>query len=247
MALPTKANLQTMDYSYLGEPFCYVPAKQSITLDGMDYSYLAEPFWGIGEAEVEPEPVPEPCEGSVLLNGGFEAWTEGSPDDWSGGTQEAVIVHSGDYSLSTFETEVNQALVLSDGCYTLDFWYNCDVVEQGAFWYLVKLCGEDAFCLNIDGIWNLLIDDPYQYLPATSGWENVVVDFTADGYCSYLVGFGTQNEGNTAYFDDVCLYPCEEPSGEDALSATCGESLFKLDILRQRIRTDGTNYYLVVK
>lgn len=47
MALPTKANLQTMDYSYLGEPFCYVPAKDSISLDGMDYSYLGEPFWAI--------------------------------------------------------------------------------------------------------------------------------------------------------------------------------------------------------
>jgi hypothetical protein len=44
MALPNKSNLVTMDYSYLGQPFVEVPAKDSIVLTTMDYSYLGQPF-----------------------------------------------------------------------------------------------------------------------------------------------------------------------------------------------------------
>lgn len=44
MALPTKTNLLTLDYTYLGEPFCNVPAKSSIDLSSADYVYQGEPF-----------------------------------------------------------------------------------------------------------------------------------------------------------------------------------------------------------
>lgn len=50
MSLPTPSDLQTLDYVYLGQPFCNVPAKSEVVLSGMDYVYQAQPFvsneWG---------------------------------------------------------------------------------------------------------------------------------------------------------------------------------------------------------
>jgi hypothetical protein len=44
MALPTKTELLTLNYSWFGEPFCHVPAKSSIDLATLDYSWFGEPF-----------------------------------------------------------------------------------------------------------------------------------------------------------------------------------------------------------
>lgn len=44
MALPTDEDLKTMDYSYLGQPFVFVPAKVTIDTETMDYPYLGQPF-----------------------------------------------------------------------------------------------------------------------------------------------------------------------------------------------------------
>ena len=46
MALLTKTNLETMDYSYGGVPFVSVATKSGIDLDTMDYSFGGVPFWG---------------------------------------------------------------------------------------------------------------------------------------------------------------------------------------------------------
>ena len=47
MALPTRANVLTMDYSGNGSPFCLVAAKAGIELDGLDYSMVGSPWWGL--------------------------------------------------------------------------------------------------------------------------------------------------------------------------------------------------------
>jgi hypothetical protein len=44
MALPTPTDLKTLDFVFLGQPFCQVPAKTAVTLAGMDYVYLGQPF-----------------------------------------------------------------------------------------------------------------------------------------------------------------------------------------------------------
>ena len=54
MALPTKTNLETMDYSYGGVPFVSVATKAGIDLDTLDYSYAGVPFWGLEEAGGDP-------------------------------------------------------------------------------------------------------------------------------------------------------------------------------------------------
>ena len=44
MALPNSTDLQTMDYSFNGQPFVNVPAKSGIDTTTMDYSFQAQPF-----------------------------------------------------------------------------------------------------------------------------------------------------------------------------------------------------------
>jgi hypothetical protein len=56
MALPTKSDLETMDYSFNGEPFVDVPGNSSIDLMTMDWSYLGEPFVRNGAGGVTASP-----------------------------------------------------------------------------------------------------------------------------------------------------------------------------------------------
>ena len=44
MALPTKTDLEKMDWAHKGQPFVDVPAKSSIDIKTMDYGYRAQPF-----------------------------------------------------------------------------------------------------------------------------------------------------------------------------------------------------------
>ena len=55
MALPTKTDLQTMDYSYGGVPFVSVATKAGIDLDTLDYSYAGVPFWGVEDGAAPPQ------------------------------------------------------------------------------------------------------------------------------------------------------------------------------------------------
>ena len=54
MTLPTKTNLETMDYSYGGVPFVSVATKSGITFGGMEYSFFGAPFWGAEVAATPP-------------------------------------------------------------------------------------------------------------------------------------------------------------------------------------------------
>lgn len=51
MALPTKEDLQKLDYIYLGQPFVKVVAKNSIATNDLDYIYLGQPFVGAEQPE----------------------------------------------------------------------------------------------------------------------------------------------------------------------------------------------------
>ena len=70
MALPTKTNLETMDYSCFGIPFVSVPAKAGIDLDGLDYSYNGAPFWALEVSSGSSQNLILSCEpGSYSLAG----------------------------------------------------------------------------------------------------------------------------------------------------------------------------------
>lgn len=46
MALLSRINILTMDYSFQGQPYVQVASKNGINLDSMDYVFQARPFWG---------------------------------------------------------------------------------------------------------------------------------------------------------------------------------------------------------
>ena len=57
MSLPTKSDLQTMDWSFRGQPFVRVPANDSIDTDTLDWSFRGQPYWCIsGEGGEPPQP-----------------------------------------------------------------------------------------------------------------------------------------------------------------------------------------------
>ena len=45
MALPTRTEIITMDFSANGSPFCFVASKSGQDGNGMDYSDDGSPFW----------------------------------------------------------------------------------------------------------------------------------------------------------------------------------------------------------
>lgn len=49
MAIPSKTDLVTLDYSYQGMPFCRVAAQAAFDTQNLDTSYLAQPFVAAGE------------------------------------------------------------------------------------------------------------------------------------------------------------------------------------------------------
>ncbi len=70
MALPTKTDLQTLDYSFFGEPYIQVASKSGIELDGLDYSFFGEPYWGLGVSGGGPQSYTLTCAaGSYSLTG----------------------------------------------------------------------------------------------------------------------------------------------------------------------------------
>lgn len=54
MALPTKEDLQKLDYVYWGAPFCQVEAKE-LNTQTLDYVYYGAPFYAaLGEYVAPP-------------------------------------------------------------------------------------------------------------------------------------------------------------------------------------------------
>lgn len=44
MSLPTRTDLLTLNYSFLGQPFCNIPAKLNMNTTTLNYSFLGQPF-----------------------------------------------------------------------------------------------------------------------------------------------------------------------------------------------------------
>ena len=57
MATPTKTDLQTLDYSYFGQPYVQVAAKSGIDLDALDYSHFGQPFFGTEAGGGDPSSI----------------------------------------------------------------------------------------------------------------------------------------------------------------------------------------------
>jgi len=52
MALLSKTNITTLQYSADGSPFCHVATKSSINLDTIEYSSDGSPWYGVEDVTV---------------------------------------------------------------------------------------------------------------------------------------------------------------------------------------------------
>jgi hypothetical protein len=148
------------------------------------------------------------------LNSGFEDWTPGEGgdllDDWSSGIQEAIIVHSGNYSVvfNTNEASTYQEFTPTTTCLTLDLWWNTEDTDCAHF--LIVRGADPSIYLQADGTWS---SDIYYFdLSQTSGeWENYILAFnTTAGLVHSILIWGEPD--CLCYFDDVQICDsCETP------------------------------------
>jgi hypothetical protein len=156
---------------------------------------------------------------NIILNGGFESWTGEGPEDWSGGTQEGTIVHSGSYSVELnprMGSSIFQYFTPTSNCITLDFWYNT-AVESCAGFSMVRLHElTPPEYLQVDGSWGeLSVQHVY---PATDGWVNITEQiYTNAGDIHVLILLASC----TAYFDDVQICDGCDPAVTTTTTTTC--------------------------
>jgi hypothetical protein len=149
---------------------------------------------------------------NLVVNGGFENWTAGLPDDWELKTaditmiQENTIVHSGNYSAkveftSTSTQRIGQTVSVSgDVLYTFNIWVlDNDPAARFRIWGYWNLSGGGSVTLDPGNLYTT--DDPswqlYTY-QTTSPTDAISLDFEMRFYdVAPFPGLGT------IYIDDV--------------------------------------------
>lgn len=141
---------------------------------------------GQGGGTVEPEPEPQPSGDNLLVNPGFEDWTEKLPAAWNNSkyntgeiVKETTIKHGGKNSLKQQSDDstqkIQQEVTLVGGKkYRISYWFlDNDPKARSRYWFAV---------LND----NTVIQDLNSTLQQNSGysednaeWQNVVIEFTA--------------------------------------------------------------------
>lgn len=147
-----------------------------------------------------------------LQNGGMEYWTGGLPDYWTSSSgitvsQEASIVHSGNYSAkivktSTVTEQINQTFIPAPSTrYYFSFWIYTDTHIRARFWLRWYSGGSN---IRSDG-------SSYSSPSNPNTWQNVVIDTVSPTsvdsvQCQvrfYNVAWGDSITSATAYVDDI--------------------------------------------
>ena len=140
---------------------------------------------GQGGGTVEPEPQPQPNGENLLVNPGFEDWTEKLPKAWDNNYNTGVIVketstkHGGNNSLKQQSGEktqkIQQEVALEGGKkYRISYWYlDNDPKARSRYWFTV-LSGKDT----IKDL-NSTLQQNSGYSEDNAEWQNVVIEFTA--------------------------------------------------------------------
>ena len=166
--------------------FKYVSSTASCgTWEIKNVKIVGEGEKGEGGGTVEPEPEPQPSGENLLVNPGFEDWTEKLPKAWDSSyntgeiVKETTIKHGGKNSLKQQSDDstqkIQQEVTLVGGKkYRISYWFlDNDPKARSRYWFAV---------LND----NTVIKDLNSTLQQNSGysednaeWQNVVIEFTA--------------------------------------------------------------------
>ena len=142
--------------------------------------------YGQGGGTVEPEPEPQPSGDNLLVNPGFEDWTEKLPAAWNNSkyntgeiVKETTIKHGGKNSLKQQSDDstqkIQQEVALVGGKkYRISYWFlDNDPKARSRYWFAV-LSG-DAVIKDL----NSTLQQNSGYSEDNAEWQNVVIEFTA--------------------------------------------------------------------
>ncbi|MDP3941799.1 MAG: carbohydrate binding domain-containing protein [bacterium] len=178
-----------------------------------------------------PSPTPTPVPGiNLLLNSSFESNNNGIPANWSGGTWDNTVAHTGtasmkiagpgdnySYHKGTATTDPWQPILKPNTTYTIQGWIKTDTIQTTDFGaqirYVVTQLSTDIFETSL--------------FRGTNNWTFFTRTFTtpADYQMGRLDMHAAISSGATAWFDDVAL--CEgtcpvstNPTPSPTLTAT---------------------------
>ena len=173
--------------------------------------------YGQGGGTVEPEPEPQPSGENLLVNPGFEDWTEKLPKAWDNSSyntgeivKETTIKHGGKNSLrhtSQYKAQKIQQEVSVEGGkkYRISFWYlDNDPKASSRYWFaLVDSNNKTISDLNSE----LQQTD---YTADNADWQNKVIEFTAPATATKLRfelrtyrNMSNDEFGGYIYYDDM--------------------------------------------
>lgn len=171
------------------------------------------------EPEPEPEPQPQPQPGAnLLVNPGFEDWTEKLPTAWDNTTyntgeitKETSIKHGGNNSLrqtsASSTNKVQQEVAITGGKkYKISYWFlDNDTKASSRYWFALVDAGNQA----IKDLNSTLQQTDYS--KESADWQHVEIEFTAPANAvklRYEVRTYKQSSnalGGYIYYDDMSL------------------------------------------
>ncbi len=177
------------------------------------------------EPEPEPEPQPQPQPGAnLLVNPGFEDWTEKLPTAWDNTTyntgeitKETSIKHGGNNSLRQTgaskdspnkTSKVQQEVTITGGKkYKISYWFlDNDTKASSRYWFALVDAGNQA----IKDLNSTLQQTDYS--KESADWQHVEIEFTAPANAVKLRyevrtyrNVDTNEFGGYIYYDDMSL------------------------------------------
>lgn len=208
-----------------------------------------------GETPVDPEPeelVPDsPINGDYFVNGNFESWTDGAPDNWHSASTagnatllQETDAHSGTYSVliegaSSNKRLAYKELVLKAGTYTFSLYAKGEDGNEDAE---VRL----GFApWKADGSLGSYSYGDYVKVPSAEGWKVAYYIFTlAEKTKLNMVVMNPKNLGNVLV-DDAKLEEGDKSESIRTISADLNNAVI-YDILGKRVNSlDKKGVYVV--
>lgn len=177
------------------------------------------------EPEPEPEPQPQPQPGAnLLVNPGFEDWTEKLPTAWNNSyntgeiVKETSIKHGGNNSLRQTgaskespdkTSKVQQEVTITGGKkYKISYWFlDNDTKASSRYWFALV----DAADKTINDLNNTLQQNK-SYSMDSAEWQHVEIEFTAPANAVKLRyevrtyrNVDANEFGGYIYYDDMSL------------------------------------------
>lgn len=165
---------------------------------------------GETESGDNPGPTPTPSGDNLLVNGDFESWTEGLPDNWKSTStagnatlSQSTDAHGGSYAVNVAVASANKRMAykeieLKKGTYTADFFVKAATAEGASInkGYVNVVNGAVNGSYVYDGYVNNI----------TTEWQEVTYSFTLDADATIcLVVMIPKNSKSDVIIDDFTL------------------------------------------